>query len=285
MINKESNYDLIKFEDGDFSLDVKVSPNEDTVWLTQKEIALLFSSTKNNISMHITNIIREGELEKASTVKDFLTVQNEGDRPIVRTIKYYNLDMILSIGYRVKSPRGNVLRKWANSILKQYLLNGYAINSDRIIAYQSNLLNLEVNYKNIEKRVKNLEETVYLENNKLFIEGEIVEPYSFFRKLFFLAKANITITDYYADSLLISMLSDIKVDITIVTSTHSYLNKIDIPNNIKIIRDDNMHGRYIFIDDRLVYAIDNSFNAIGKKKFVLVKLENITKEMILKDVL
>lgn len=125
MINKENNYDLIKFEDGEFSLDVKVSPDEDTVWLTQKEIALLFSSTKNNISMHITNIIREGELEKASTVKDFLTVQNEGDRPIVRTIKYYNLDMILSIGYRVKSPRGNVFRKWANSILKQYLLKGH----------------------------------------------------------------------------------------------------------------------------------------------------------------
>ena len=171
MINKENNYDLIKFEDGDFSLDVKVSPNEDTVWLTQKEIALLFSLTKNNISMHITSIIKEGELEKTSTVKDFLTVQNEGGRSRVRTIKYYNLDMILSIGFRVKSKRGNVFRKWANSILKQYLLNGYVINSDRKIAYQSNILNLEANYKNIENRVKHLEETIYLDNNKLFIEG------------------------------------------------------------------------------------------------------------------
>ena len=79
--------------------------------------------------------------------------------------------MIISVGYRVKSKRGIVFRKWANSILKKYLLNGYAINSDRIIAYQSNLLNLETNYMNIENRVKSLEETIYSDNNKLFIEG------------------------------------------------------------------------------------------------------------------
>ena len=285
MINKEKTYDLIKFEDGEFSLDVKVSPNEDTVWLTQKEIALLFSSTKNNISMHITSIIKEGELEKTSTVKDFLTVQNEGGRSIVRTIKYYNLDMILSIGFRVKSPRGNVFRKWANSILKQYLLKGHVINEERCLSCTSNILDLQSKYKEIEEKVNDLNEAVYLDNNKLFIEGEIIEAYSFFRKLFFCAKDNLTITDYYADSFLISMLSDIKISITIVTSTNSYLNKIDIPSNIKIIHNDNIHGRYIFIDKSLVYAIDNSFNATGKKKFVVVKLENITKEMILKDIL
>ena len=284
MINKEKTFDLIKFKDGDFSLDVKVSPNEDTVWLTQKEMALLFDVDISRISRHINNIIENKEVDINTSLRKTQRSAN-GKNPKNRLPDYYNLDIILSVGYRVNSKRGALFRQWANSILKQYLLKGYVINEERCLSCTSNILDLQSKYKEIEEKVNDLNETVYSDNNKLFIEGEILEPYSFFRKLFFCAKDNLTITDYYADSFLISMLSDIKVNIIIVTSTNSYLNKIDIPNNIKIIHNDNIHGRYIFIDKSLVYVIDNSFNAIGKKKFVVVKLENITKEMILKDVL
>jgi hypothetical protein len=271
---QEKKYELIKFEDGDFSLDVNVSPDEDTVWLTQEQMAILFNRDTSVISRHISNILKEKECDESNLQKMQIPFS---DKPIT----IYDLNIILSVGYRVKSSRGNQFRKWANSILKQYLLNGYAINTERIMAYQSNILQLEANVINIENRLKNLEMTIYSDNTQIIFEGEILEPYTFLRKLFFLARNEITIIDQYADKFLLTMLSDLKVKITIVTSTSSYLNKEIIPDNITIIHNDIIHDRFIVIDD-LVYAIGSSFNDIGKKRFFMMKLENITKEMILK---
>ena len=277
---KEKKYDLIKFEDGDFSLDVNVSPNEETVWLNVHDLAQLFERDEKTIRKHINNALKEECIN--STVAKFATVQNEGNRKVTREIEYFNLDIITSVGYRVKSKRGIQFRIWANSVLKQYLLNGYAINTERIMAYQSNILQLEANVINIENRLKNLEMTIYSDNTQIIFEGEIIEPYTFLRKLFFLARNEITIIDQYADKFLLSMLSDLKVKILIVTSTSSYLNKEIIPNNITIIHNDIIHDRFIIIDD-LVYAIGSSFNDIGKKRFFMMKLENITKKMILEN--
>ena len=207
MNNKEKSYELIKFEDGDFNLDVKVSPNEDTVWLNAQEIAMLFERDYKTILKHINNILKE-ELDY-SVVAKFATTAKDGK---TYNVDYYNLDMVISVGYRVKSKRGIIFRRWANSILKQYLLNGYAINNNRVIAYQSNILKLEASFINIENRLKNLEETVYADNDLIIFEGEILEPYTFLRKLFFLAKVRIIIIDNYADSFLLSMLSDIRVN-------------------------------------------------------------------------
>ena len=279
---QEKKYELIKFEDGDFSLDVNVSPNEETVWLTQEQMALLFNVDRTRIVRHINNIYSDNELDMLSTCAENAQVQFEGIRQVKRKIKIYNLDMIIAVGYRVNSKRGTQFRKWGNSVLKKYLLNGYAINAERIMAYQSNILQLEANVINIENRLKNLEMTIYSDNTQIIFEGEILEPYTFLRKLFFLARNEITIIDQYADKFLLTMLSDLKVKITIVTSTSSYLNKEIIPNNITIIHNDIIHDRFIVIDD-LVYAIGSSFNDIGKKRFFMMKLENITKDMILKE--
>lgn len=111
----------------DFHLEVRVE--DDTVWLTQGQMVELFDSTKQNISLHIKNIFQEEELEEKSTVKEYLTVQKEGSRKVKRKVLCYNLDVIISVGYRVKSKRGTQFRIWANSVLKAYLLKGYAINS------------------------------------------------------------------------------------------------------------------------------------------------------------
>ena len=121
----DKNYDLIKFEDGDFSLDVNVSPSEDTVWLTQAQIAELYEKDRKTITRHIQNIFKEYELEKESVCSFFEHTANDGK---TYNVQYYNLEMILSIGYRVKSKRGIMFRRWANSILKQYLLSGHVIN-------------------------------------------------------------------------------------------------------------------------------------------------------------
>lgn len=112
--------------DGGTALDVRLE--EDTVWLTQAQMVELFGSSKQNVSLHINNVFKEGELEKSSTVKYSLTVREEGNRSVKREIEFYNLDVIISVGYRVKSIRGTQFRIWANSILKDYLVKGYAIN-------------------------------------------------------------------------------------------------------------------------------------------------------------
>ena len=210
-----------------------------------------------------------------------MQVQIEDNREVTRTNSLYNLDMIISLGFRINSKRGIIFRQWANRILKQYLLKGSVINEERCLSCTSNIISLQNKVESIESKINNLANDVHSENSKAFFEGEIVEPYTFIRHIFFLAKESLTITDFYADNYLISMLKDIKVNITIVTSSSSYLNKIVLPNNINVVYDNDIHGRYIFIDDKYVYALDNSFNNIGKKKFVIIKLDNITKEMLL----
>lgn len=124
-------YNLVVFNDENLELEVKVDKDNETVWLTQKQMAELFDVTTDNISLHIKNIIKEGELDN-STSEESSVVQKEGNREVTRNIKYYNLDMIISVGYRVKSKRGIAFRKWANSVLKRYLLEGYVVNNKRL---------------------------------------------------------------------------------------------------------------------------------------------------------
>lgn len=123
---------IVIFSDDNINLEVNIAPEEDTVWLSLDQISELFQKNKSTVSRHIKNIFQEGELDKTSTVANFATVQTEGNRKIKRNIEYYNLDVIISVGYRVKSPRGIVFRKWATNVLKQYLKDGYAINEKRL---------------------------------------------------------------------------------------------------------------------------------------------------------
>ena len=128
-----NNYELVKFIDNDFSLDVNVDYKKDTVWLTQKQMSELFDVSVDNIGLHIKNIFSENELD-FSTYEESSIVQIEGIRKVKRKVKIYNLDMIISVGYRVKSHRGILFRKWASSVLKDYLINGYAVNERKMLA-------------------------------------------------------------------------------------------------------------------------------------------------------
>ncbi|WP_342084294.1 RhuM family protein [Dyadobacter sp. OTU695] len=126
----ENRIEIYESPDGEAQLEVMFE--QDTVWLSQQQIAELFKQSKQNISLHIGNVFKEGELEKVATVKDYLTVQSEGDRKVKRKISYYNLDVIISVGYRVKSRQGTKFRIWATQRLKDYLIQGYAINERRL---------------------------------------------------------------------------------------------------------------------------------------------------------
>lgn len=124
-------FDLVRFTDNGFELDVRADSENETIWLTQKEMALLFDVSTDNIGLHINNILRDKELD-SSTTEESSVVQIEGTRRVTRLVKIYNLDMIISVGFRVKSQRGIIFRRWANKILKDYMMQGYAINQKRI---------------------------------------------------------------------------------------------------------------------------------------------------------
>lgn len=124
----ENEIIIYQTQDGQTKIDVRLE--NETVWLTQNQMAELFQTTKQNISSHIKNIFEEGELSENSTVKDYLTVQQEGNRKVSRNVSHYNLDVIISVGYRVKSLRGTQFRIWATQVLKEYMKKGFALNDD-----------------------------------------------------------------------------------------------------------------------------------------------------------
>ena len=125
--------EIILFETKDKEVTLSVPMDGDTVWLTQAQMAELFNTTKQNVSLHANNCFKEGELDMNAVVKDFLTTASDGKK---YKTKHYNLDVIISVGYRVKSKRGIEFRQWASKILKQYMIDGYAINEKRLNALQ-----------------------------------------------------------------------------------------------------------------------------------------------------
>ena len=145
-------------EDGSVSLDTKLE--NETIWLTQDMMTKLFETTKQNISLHINNIYKDEELDKTSTIKDFLTVRKEGNRTVSRNIEYYNLDMIIAVGYRVNSKRATQFRKWATSTLKEYITKGYAINEKMLKSKQEQIQILQSTLNLLTRSIENQIETV-----------------------------------------------------------------------------------------------------------------------------
>lgn len=130
---------IIKFQNDDFVIDVTISPDEQTVWLSQTQMADLFASSRTNIVEHIQHIYKDKELDENSTCRKFRQVRKEGDRNINREVKLYNLDMIISVGYRVNSKQGVIFRRWATDILSKYMLEGYVANEKRLEALNRTL--------------------------------------------------------------------------------------------------------------------------------------------------
>ena len=155
-------------------VDVTVSPLEETVWLTQEQMALLFNVNVPAINKHIRNIISENELEESSTISKMEIVRYEGNRRVKRNINIYNLDMIISVGYRVNSVEGIKFRKWTTKVLKEYLLTGYVINKERSLVTNENYVRLINKVESLDERVSNIENNYKLQefkNSQLFFDG------------------------------------------------------------------------------------------------------------------
>ena len=266
-------YEIIEFRNENIELSVNVSPKEDTVWLTKEQMAVLFGRDRSVISKHINNILKERELDD-STCAFFAHVQKEGDREVKRSIEFYNLDMIISVGYRVKSQNGIIFRKWANSILKEYLLKGYVINENRTLITNENYINLINKVDSIDSRLKIIENNEQNYNNeKLIVNGELFDAIAYLEELVSNSKVFILLIDPYVDSKALNILKNTTdgIALKVITSSKSKLSKIDINSFIKqynktidIDINDDFHDRYLFIDDK-VFHLGASINYIGRK--------------------
>ena len=287
-------YEVIKFKDNEFEIDVNVSPNEDTVWLTIEQIALLFERDRSVISRHINNIYNEKELERNTSVH-FLHISNNFDNPNYRPPEYYNLDVIISVGYRVKSKRGISFRRWANSVLKQYLLNGYVINENRVVVSNENFLKLSNEVTSINNRLIKVEDKVFnnYDKNSILFNGQFYDAYTLVQSIFEKAIKEIIIIDNYVDRTILDRLVDKNKDIKVTIYTNKdkckLLNKdIEMFNkqygNLHVKYTDKAHDRYIIIDNKKLYHLGASIKDLGKKIFSINELDNSNVDYLLMKV-
>lgn len=185
---------------------LEVRVNDETVWLTQAQMASLFQTTPQNVTIHIRNIYKEGELEINPTCKDYLQVQYEGTRTVKRMQKIYNLDVIISVGYRVKSIRGTQFRQWANKVLKDYLIQGIAVH-DRLQTVEDKLENGLRMLEDHDRKIDFFVRTSLPPVEGVFYDGQIFDAYVFATDLIRSAKKSVVLIDNYIDESVLLMLS------------------------------------------------------------------------------
>ena len=278
----------------DDSIRLEVKLDQDTVWLTQAQMTELFRTTRNNITMHIRNIFKEKELDEKSVCKESLHTAADGKR--YRT-KIYNLDVIISVGYRVKSPIGTRFRQWANAVIKQYLLQGYSVNR-HLIALQENM----------DKRMTHIEDVQAKQQQQLdffirtstppaemvFFEGDFYTARVALENLVRAAKHRVIIIDGYVSSLTLSVLDVRKPEVSATVYTvgvgqgmQRLMDEHDrlFPDNHIDIRKwrNESHDRWLIIDDSL-YHCGHSLNANGGHKISAITLMGTSPEVILSKI-
>lgn len=276
--------EIILYQSGELAEHIEVRLNEDTVWLNRHQLATLFGRDVKTIGKHINNVFSEDELNKDATVANFATVQMEGERKIERQIEYYNLDVIISVGYRVKSKQGTQFRIWATNVLRDYLLKGYAMNQrmDRI----------ENNYENLSKEVRQISlqlKTQELPNQGVCFDGQIFDAYAFFSGIIKKAKTEIILIDNYIDENTLTHLSKKSktVNVILYTKTISKQLILDLKKaneqygRFEIHSFEKSHDRFLIIDGNTVYHIGASLKDLGKKWFAFTKMEKISVESML----
>ena len=256
----------------DETVRLEVRLEDDTVWLTQAQMAELFLTTKQNVSLHINNIFKEEELAEISVVKESLTTATDGKR---YKTKHYNLDVIISVGYRVKSLRGTRFRQWANGILKNYLLNGYSINE--------RMERIEQRVSITEQKIDFFVRTSLPPVEGIFFDGQIFDAYRFVSDLIRKAKNRVVLIDNYVDDTVLTQLDKRAegVTATIYTQHVGQQLQLDIERHnaqyrpIAVEHFNRAHDRFLLIDDE-VYHIGASLKDLGRKWFAFTLMHDLT---------
>jgi len=272
--------EIILYQSDELPEHIEVRLDEETVWLTLNQISQLFNRDKSVISRHLTNIYKEGELNQEATVAKNATVQIEAGRTIKRDIDYYNLDAILSVGYRVNSKQGTQFRIWATNVLRDYLLKGYALNQ-RIDKIENNYENLSMEVKYISLQLKTQE----LPNQGIFFDGQIFDAYAFVCDLIKKATNEIILIDNYVDESVLTLMTKRQKDVSLViySKTISKTLLLDAEKHkaqyppVEIKSFANSHDRFLIIDGKELYHLGASLKDLGKKWFAFSKMDkNIT---------
>ena len=254
----------------DFHIDVRVE--DETVWLNQAQMVTLFAATKQNISLHINNIFKEEELQPNSVVKEYLTTASDGKK---YKTKYYNLDVIISVGYRVKSQRGTQFRIWANKILKEFLLKGHVVNH--------RLTRVEEEVNHIKGRVNELEfkiQTNLPPNEGIFFDGQTFDAWQFVSKLIKDASHSIILIDNYIDETVLHLLAKrnpgVKATIFTGNITRQFQTDLNKYNQqypqVELKHFTKSHDRFLIIDNNDLYHIGASLKDLGKRWFAFSKI-------------
>lgn len=278
----------------DETIRLEVRMEDETVWLNLNQLVTLFQSSKSNISEHIKNIYEQKELNMSATVRKFRTVQQEGNRSVVRTLAYYNLDAIISIGFRVNTAKGIEFRQWANSVLRNYLLKGYAINQ-RLVNLENSIDN---RFESQNARINAIETKVdFFVRSSLppvegiFFDGQIFDAYHFVAELIRKATRSIVLIDNYVDDSVLAILDKRQsgVSATIYTQKISQQLQLDISKHnaqyppVKVELFNKAHDRFLLIDDE-VYHIGASIKDLGKKWFAFTLMKDITVDELVQKI-
>jgi len=276
--------EFVLYQPDDSATKFEVRLENDTIWLTQAQIVQLFESSKANISEHIKHIYQSKELVEHATVRNFRTVRKEGNRTIARELIHYNLDMIISIGYRVNSIRGTQFRIWATNVLRDYLLKGYAIN-DRMNRIEDKVNHLSTKMNQIDLQIN----THLIPTQGVFFEGQVFDAYELTSKLIRSAIKSIYLIDNYIDESTLTHLAKKSkgVSVTLLTKNTTKQLLLDVKKaneqygNFELKTFDKSHDRFLIIDETTVYHLGASLKDLGKKWFAFTKMDNNSVENIL----
>lgn len=275
------NNEIILYQP-DASVSLEVRLEDETVWLNRNQIATLFDRDVKTIGKHINNALQE-ELAGLPTVAKFAIVQKEGDRTVTRNVEHYNLDVIISVGYRVKSKRGIQFRSWANTIIKDFLLRGYSVNQ-RLLYMESRidhrLAEHDSQIKELSGKVDFFLRTSLPPKEGILFDGQIFDAYVFVCNLVKRAKNRIVLIDNYIDETVLTLLAKrgSKVLATVYTKRVDKQLQLDLERHndqyppINVRQTPRIHDRFLIIDDTL-YHIGASIKDLGKKLFAFSEME------------
>ena len=269
-------------EGGEFHIEVRVE--NETVWLTQAQMAELFNSTRNNVTLHIKNIFQENELDAKSVCKESLLTANDGKK--YRT-KIYNLDVIISVGYRVKSIQGTRFRQWANQVLKEHMLKGFSVNQ-RLVSHENRLENLDSRVIYLEKQVDFFVKANLPPSEGLLPAHSQWSGYEFAVQLVRSAKKELVIIDPFANDMVLSLMAKraegVNAVIYSARITHAMREEeARLNRQFPTVHLENMrevHDRFVIVDD-VVYHVGASFKDLGNQMTAFSVLNFVTKEQVL----
>jgi len=269
--------EIIIYNSGELELNIPIK--DETIWATVKDITNIFDIDRSVVSRHIKNIFKDGELDEKVVCANFAHTTKHGalsNKTQTRELKYYNLDIILAVGYRTNSAKAIKFRQWATKVLKEYMLNGFAINRERIT--QQRLLNLEKDVEFLKSKIKD-DALEYKQG--IFYNGQTFDAYEFIATIIKSAKKEIKLIDNYIDESVLTIFSkNQKIKVTIYTKTISKQLKLDLEkynsqyNQIEIKKFENSHDRFLIIDKKEIYHIGASLKDLGKKWFAFSKMDS-----------